>query len=68
MRAIVRRGEKTGRMVKNSQWRYIEWDQGRMGNELYDQLNDPIEYHNLAGDPAYAEAVADMKELIDLDH
>jgi uncharacterized sulfatase len=68
VRAIVRRGEKTGRMVKNSQWRYIEWDQGRMGNELYDQLNDPIEYHNLAGDPAYAEAVADMKELIDLDH
>jgi uncharacterized sulfatase len=68
VRAIVRRGEKTGRMVKNSQWRYIEWDQGRMGNELYDQLKDPIEYHNLAGDPAYAEVVADMKALIHLDH
>jgi uncharacterized sulfatase len=68
VRAIVRRGEKTGRMVKNSQWRYMEWDQGRMGNELYDQFKDPIEYNNLAGDPAYAEVVARMKELINQDH
>lgn len=68
VRAIVRRGDKTGRMVKNADWRYIEWDEGRMGNELYNQHDDPVEYHNLAGDPEYAEAVNEMKELLYLDH
>ena len=68
VRAIVRRGEKTGRMVKNDKWRYIEWDEGRMGNELYDQQKDPVEYHNLAGEAQYAELVSTMRELLYQDH
>ncbi len=68
VRAIIRRGEKTGRMVKNTDWRYVEWDQGRMGNELYDQARDPVEYHNLAGDPEYADIVFKMKALLYQDH
>jgi uncharacterized sulfatase len=68
VRAIVRRGEMTGRMVKNADWRYIEWDEGRMGNELYSQADDPMEYHNLAHDAEYAGVVSSMRELLYQDH
>lgn len=68
VRAIVRRGEKVGRMVKNERWRYVEWDEGRMGNELYDQVDDPVEYRNLAGDPTYSDVVAEMKSLLYKNH
>lgn len=62
--AIVNRGEMIGRTVKNSKWRYIEWADGDKGVELYDQVNDPAEYYDLAGDPAYKEVLAEMKPLI----
>lgn len=62
--AVVRRGEKLGRMVKNEQWRYVEWDDAKMGVELYNQKNDPMEYNNLAGDPAYKPVLDEMKKLI----
>jgi iduronate 2-sulfatase len=64
VRAITRRGEMLGSSVKNSKWRYIEWDDGKEGRELYDQVNDPIEYNNLAENPEYAELVEEMKELL----
>jgi iduronate 2-sulfatase len=53
-----------GRTVKNSTWRYIEWDEGKKGRELYSQVNDPIEYNNLAELPEYQEIVAEMRELL----
>jgi len=64
VRAMTRRGKMRGMMVKNTQWRYVEWDEGKKGVELYDQVKDPVEYHNLAGDPAYAGTVAEMKSLL----
>ena len=64
VRAIIKRGEMIGRTVKNSKWRYIEWDNGKMGRELYDQINDPIEYNNLAEDPEYTNDLVEMKELL----
>ena len=34
------------------------------GRELYDQINDPIEYNNLAEDPEYAEVILKMRTLL----
>lgn len=64
VRAITRRGEMLGSTVKNSKWRYIEWDHGKEGRELYDQINDPIEYNNLAEDPEYTEVILKMRTLL----
>lgn len=61
--ATTRRGDITGRMVKNKKWRYVEWDHGEKGIELYDQKNDPIEYNNLADNSKYAETIDEMKNL-----
>ncbi len=62
--AVISRGNMLGKMVKTEQWRYIEWDNTKMGIELYDQKNDPIEYKNLANDPAYKTVLEEMKKLI----
>lgn len=64
VRAMTRRGEMRGMMVKNARWRYVEWDEGKQGIELYDQLNDPVEYHNLADDQAYSNIISEMKSLL----
>ncbi len=64
VRAVVRRGKMMGRMVKNENYRYVEWDNGNKGQELYDQKNDPIEYHNLAEKPEYSAVVDEMKTII----
>ena len=62
--AVTKRGEKMGRMVKNKEWRYIEWDGGENGSELYDQKNDPLEYSNLAENTEYATVVNKMKAIL----
>ena len=64
VRAVVNRGQMMGRMVKDSNYRYIEWDDGNMGVELYDQKNDPVEYDNLAGKPEFASVMNEMKRKI----
>ena len=62
--AVTKRGDKMGRMVKNNSWRYIEWDHGENGAELYDQEKDPHEYTNLAQIKEYASVVDEMKVLL----
>jgi hypothetical protein len=53
-----------GRSVRIDRWRYSEWDDGRLGRELYDHDHDPHEYRNLADDPAKAQVVSEMKRIL----
>jgi len=62
--AVTKRGDIMGRMVKTKSWRYIEWNNGENGAELYDQRNDPMEYNNLAQSEEYASVVRQMKTLL----
>jgi hypothetical protein len=39
-----------------------------MGVELYDEINDPKELNNLAGDPKYVDIVKEMKALLKTVH
>lgn len=67
VRATTRRGEINGKMVKTKEWRYVEWNDGEKGAELYNQSEDPIEYNNLADNPEYQSVVEEMKELLNRD-
>ena len=53
-----------GYSVRNERWRYTEWDEGKRGVELYDEVRDPNEIQNLAADPAQAKVVAEMRALL----
>ncbi len=48
--------------VSTDQYRYIRYADG--SEELYDIAADPHEWHNLAGDPAYADIKADIAEWL----
>jgi len=37
----------------------------RVAEELYDVVNDPYQLNNLAGDRRYAEALVEMREMLD---
>jgi len=53
-----------GYSVRTERWRYTEYDGGKQGAELYDHQRDPRELTNLANEPRYADAVAEMKRLL----
>ncbi|GIW92576.1 MAG: choline-sulfatase [Pirellulaceae bacterium] len=48
--------------VRSQRWRYIRYADGT--EELYDMENDPHEWHNLAGDPAVAEVLAEHRRWL----
>ena len=59
--------EKAGFMgysVRTERWRYIEWEEGKRGMQLYDETADPQELKNLAADPKHAAVVAEMQQLL----
>jgi iduronate 2-sulfatase len=60
----VQRAGFPGHSVRTARWRYTEWDDGKRGVELYDQAADPGEMKNLAGDPANAAVIAELKALV----
>jgi iduronate 2-sulfatase len=64
----VRRGNaQTGFMgysVRTETWRYTEWDNGKRGVELYNEVDDPNEMQNLAEDPKHRKTVAEMQRLL----
>ena len=49
--------------LRTAQWRYIRYADG--GEELYDMINDPFEYTNLAQNPNYAQARLEMEVLLE---
>lgn len=53
-----------GRSVRTDRWRYVEWDGGRRGRELYDHRADPKEMKNLAENPKYAAILDKMHRLL----
>jgi iduronate 2-sulfatase len=53
-----------GRAVRTERFRYIEWDDGKRGVQLYDHDADPREMNNLAADPAFARTVAELRQLL----
>ncbi len=62
---VVQRGPIFGRSVRTARWRYVSWDEGRQGEQLYDHRSDPQEKSNLASDPRYAATVAQMKRHLE---
>lgn len=64
----VQRGQNPGHSVRTEKWRYTEWGFGKLGIELYNEINDPKELKNLADDPQYAGVVAEMKALLKTVH
>jgi uncharacterized sulfatase len=63
-RTMVHHKDVVGKSVRTERWRYTEWGDGKQGAELYDHDSDPDEYHNLAGDPRYADRVMELKRLL----
>ena len=48
--------------VRDDRFRYIRYDDG--GEELYDHVSDPNEWHNLAADPAHANTIKRLKNWL----
>jgi iduronate 2-sulfatase len=60
----VWRGTFPGHSIRTERYRYIEWDNGRRGAQLYDYTQDPDEQHNLIANPAHADTVAKLRGLV----
>ena len=64
----VRRGAADnlfmGYSVRTETWRYTEWDEGKRGAELYNEVDDRAETRNLASDPGHRTVVDDMQKLL----
>jgi len=52
---------RNGYSVRTDKWRYIEWDGGEQGAQLYDMDKDPGETTNLATDARHAATVNDLR-------
>ena len=50
--------------VRSENWRYILYRDG--AEELYDHRDDPGEHLNLAGDPEYAQIIAEHRKWLPL--
>jgi iduronate 2-sulfatase len=60
----VQRTGFAGRAVRTEKWRYIEWDDGREGVELYDMEKDYGNYYNRADKPESRAVIEQLKPLL----
>ncbi|MFI5379259.1 MAG: sulfatase [Tepidisphaerales bacterium] len=63
---VVLKEQLMGRSIRSERYRYTEWDDGKVGVELYDHESDPGEYHNIAADPKMAETIKLLKAQLEL--
>ncbi|MBM3737385.1 MAG: sulfatase [Acidobacteria bacterium] len=61
---VLRGGGKKGRALRTSRFRYVEWDGGQGGVELYDHDSDPNEFRNLADDAAYGAHREGLQKML----
>jgi choline-sulfatase len=52
---------RNGYAVRTDRWRYIEWEGGEQGAQLYDMDKDPGETANLANDARHAATVNELR-------
>jgi arylsulfatase A-like enzyme len=57
-RSVVITHGRQNHAVRSARWRYTRYADG--SEELYDQKTDPKNFHNLAGQSAYATVKRDM--------
>ena len=50
--------------VRKNNWHFVEYDEGRNGEMLFDIEKDPHELKNLASDPTYSKVVAELRTLV----
>jgi len=60
----VWRGTYAGHSVRTERFRYIEWDGGRQGAQLYDYQEDPGEKRNLIHDPLHGSTLAALRDRV----
>jgi iduronate 2-sulfatase len=60
----VERNGFPGYSVRTERLRYTEWNDGKLGAQLYDHDADPHEFVNLIGDAKYAKVEDEMKALV----
>ena len=56
---VTRGGGRYGQTVRTDRWRFIQWSDGNA--ELYDELNDPQETHDLSKATQHAALIQEMK-------
>jgi uncharacterized sulfatase len=61
---VSTRTKLTGHSLRTDAFRYIEWDEGRGGEQLYDERTDPDELHNLAAEPSQTERMNRMRQRL----
>ena len=55
---------RDGYAIRTDRWRYIEWQEGQRGSQLYDMDTDPGETTNLADAAPHAEMVKELRARI----
>jgi arylsulfatase A-like enzyme len=55
---------RNGYAVRSERYRYIEWDAGAEGAQLFDMEQDANETRNLADDPAHAEVRKQLSKVL----